>query len=303
MIASSILLGRALSPVETVVNQWSTVQRAKRGWDSLVELLATVQTDSVQVELPRPRARIDVQQVTVIPPNGRQATLRLINFQILPGEAVGIIGPSGSGKSTLARALTGVWPLSGGKITLDGAPLNQYHPAKLAQYIGYLPQKVSLFDGTVAENIARLSTEYDDERVVAAAKKAAAHEMILKLSQGYNTPLHAVSTELSGGQIQRLGLARALYSDPVLLVLDEPNSNLDNDGSQALNQAIRAMKASGRSVLIMAHRPAAIQECDTLLVLDGGVRVAFGPKDEVLKGMVKNHQEIRQASTGAGGVA
>ena len=304
MIAASILLGRALSPVETVVNQWSTVQRAKRGWDSLVELLATVPTDSVQVELPRPRARIDVQQVTVIPPNGRQATLRLINFQIRPGEAVGIIGPSGSGKSTLARALTGVWPLAGGKITLDGAPLNQYHPAKLAQYVGYLPQKVSLFDGTVAENIARLSTHYDDEKVVAAAKKAAAHEMILKLSQGYNTPLHAVSTELSGGQIQRLGLARALYSDPVLLVLDEPNSNLDNQGSTALNNAIKAIKAEGGAVVIMAHRPAAIKECEKLLVLEDGARRAWGPREKVMSEMLTNFQEVRTAvnKNSSGGV-
>ncbi|UWR35871.1 type I secretion system permease/ATPase (plasmid) [Sulfitobacter sp. W027] len=296
MIAASILLGRALAPVETVVNQWSTVQRAKRGWDSLVELLSNVPEDSVQVELPRPRARIDIRQVTVIPPKGRQATLRLINFEIRPGEAVGVIGPSGSGKSTLARALTGVWPLAGGKITLDGAPLNQYHPTKLAEYFGYLPQKVSLFDGTVAENIARLSTDYDDEKVVAAAKKAAAHEMILKLSQGYNTPLHAISTELSGGQIQRLGLARALYSDPVLLVLDEPNSNLDNEGSTALNNAIVAIKAEGGAVVIMAHRPAAIKECEKLLVLEEGARRAWGPREKVMSEMLTNFQTLRTAA-------
>jgi len=304
MIAASILLGRALSPVETVVNQWSTVQRAKRGWDNLVELLSEVPEDSVQVELPRPRAVVDVQHITVMPPNGRNATLRLVSFEIRPGEAVGVIGPSGSGKSTLARSLTGVWPVVAGKVTLDRARLTQYHPEKLAEYIGYLPQKVSLFDGTVAENIARLSTEYDDAKVIAAAKKAAAHEMILKLSQGYNTPLHAVSTELSGGQIQRIGLARALYSEPVLLVLDEPNSNLDNEGSTALNNAIKSIKAEGGAVVIMAHRPAAIKECEKLLVLEDGTRKAWGPREKVMSEMLTNFQVVRKAvNNNAGGVS
>ena len=195
-----------------------------------------------------------------------------------------------------------VWPTLSGKIRLDGAALEHYGPETLGRHVGYLPQRVSLFDGTIAQNIARLSEAPDAAKVVAAAKMAAAHQMILDLPDGYDTMIKAGQVRLSGGQMQRIALARALYDDPVILVLDEPNSNLDNDGSQALNQAIRAMKTSGRSVLIMAHRPAAIQECDTLLVLDGGVRVAFGPKDEVLKGMVKNHQEIRQAPVGAGGV-
>ena len=209
-----------------------------------------------------------------------------------------MIGPSGAGKSTLARCLTGVWPLTSGKIKLDGAPLDQYHPERLSEYIGYLPQRVSLFDGTVAENIARLSQNFDHERVIEAARKAAAHDMILRLPQGYNTPVQSIGTQLSGGQIQRIGLARALYGNPVLLVLDEPNSNLDNEGSVALNRAIIAMKEAGNAVMIMAHRPSAIKECDKLLVLEDGTRKAWGPREQVMSEMLANVQVIRKAVGG-----
>ena len=215
---------------------------------------------------------------------------------------MGVIGTSGSGKTTLAKAITGVWRTAGGKIRLDGAALDQYDPDVLGQHIGYLPQRVQLFDGTIKDNIARMTLSPDDAAVVKAAKKAAAHDMILRLPEGYDTRVTAAGGRLSGGQIQRIGLARAMYGDPVILVLDEPNSNLDNDGSMALNAAIRAMKAEGKSVLIMAHRPAAIQECDLLLMIENGARRAFGPKDEVLREIVKNHQEIQQ-SAGPGGVS
>lgn len=302
MIAGSILLGRALAPIEQVINQWATVQRAKRGWGNLVELLSEVPADRTQIELPRPAARLDVNQLTLIPPGARQASLRLISFKINPGEAVGVIGPSGSGKSTLARALTGVWWPAGGKIRLDGATLDQYQPEKLAEYIGYLPQRVTLFDGTIAENIARLSTKPDDAKVVEAAKKAAAHEMILKLPNGYDTLVQTAGTQLSGGQIQRIGLARALYDDPVLLVLDEPNANLDNEGSNALNAAIRSVKERKGAVLIMAHRPAAIKECDNLLVLEDGARRAWGPREKVMSEMLANFEEIKKAANSSGGV-
>ncbi len=303
MIASSILLGRALSPIETIVNQWSTVQRTKRAWDNLASLLSEVPEERTTVELPRPRARLEVQQIVVAPPKTRNATLKQISFGIMPGEAVGVIGPSGSGKSTLARAITGIWPLTSGKILLDGAPLDQYHPERLAEYIGYLPQRVSLFDGTLAENIARLSTDFDSAKVIEAAKKAAAHEMILKLPNGYNTHIQSIGTELSGGQIQRIGLARALYGDPVILVLDEPNSNLDNEGSIALNQAITTMKEAGNAVLIMAHRPAAIKECERLLVLEDGTRKAWGPREKVMSDMLANVQVIRKATATVGGLS
>jgi PrtD family type I secretion system ABC transporter len=302
MIAGSILLGRALAPIEMVVNQWSTVQRARRGWDSLVELLSDVPQERSLIELPRPAAKLEVNQLTLIPPGARQASLRMISFTVGPGEALGVIGPSGSGKSTLARALTGVWLPVGGKIRLDGATLDQYQPEKLAEYIGYLPQRVTLFDGTIAENIARLATKPDDAKVVAAARQAAAHEMILQLPSGYDTQVQTAGTQLSGGQIQRIGLARALYDDPVLLVLDEPNANLDNEGSKALNTAIRAVKERGGAVLIMAHRPAAIKECENLLALEDGARRAWGPREKVMSEMLTNFQQIQKAANDPGGV-
>ncbi|WP_208351600.1 type I secretion system permease/ATPase [Pseudaestuariivita rosea] len=293
MIAASILMGRALAPIEQAIGQWAVVQRGVKGWNNLSELLSEVPPDETRTALPAPKARLEVQQATVVPPGEQQAALRMVSFTVEPGQAVGIIGPSGAGKSTLARALTGVWRPAGGKIRLDAASLDQYDPDVLGSHIGYLPQRVQLFDGTIAENIARLAQQPDAEKVVEAAKKAAAHEMILKLPDGYDTRVSAVGGRLSGGQIQRIGLARAMYGNPVLLVLDEPNSNLDNDGNQALNLAIRQKKAEGGAVLIMAHRPAAIQECDLLLVIEGGAKRAFGPKDEVLKEMVTNHQKIK----------
>jgi len=302
MIAGSILLGRALAPVEMALNQWPIVQRGREGWQSLATLLGAVAPEPPRTALPKPAAKLVAKNLTVVPPGERQASLKSINFNVEPGQAVGVIGPSGAGKTTLARTLTGVWPPAGGYVRLDGAALDHYGAEVLGRHIGYLPQRVQLFDGTIAENIARLSPQPDDAKVIEAAKKAAAHEMILELPKGYDTQVSAGQIRLSGGQMQRIGLARALYDNPVILVLDEPNSNLDNVGSQALNHAIRSMKADGRSVLIMAHRPAAIQECDTLLVLDGGMRMAFGPKDEVLAGMVKNAKAIQSAPADAGGV-
>ncbi|WP_068116251.1 type I secretion system permease/ATPase [Tropicimonas marinistellae] len=301
MIAGSILLGRALAPVELAIGQWELLQRASRGWQNLAQLLSDIPPEIQRTPLPKPAARLEGQQVTVVPPGEHQASLRMVSFTLPPGKALGVIGPSGSGKTTLARAIIGVWRCAGGKIRLDGAALDQYDPDVLGEHIGYLPQRISLFDGTIAENIARLSTQPDPKLVVEAARKADAHEMILRLPRGYDTPLIAASSRLSGGQIQRIGLARALYGDPVILVLDEPNSNLDNEGSEALNSAIRQMKAEEKSVIIMAHRPAAIQECELLLVLDGGVRRAFGPRDEVLQEVVQNAAQI-QSSKGHGGV-
>ena len=266
-------------------------------------MLGAVPAEAERTALPKPKARLVAKALTVVAPGEKSAALRGLNFDLPPGHAMGVIGASGAGKSTLARCLTGVWRPAGGSIRLDAAALDQYAPDVLGRHIGYLPQRVQLFDGTIAENIARLSMQPDAEKVVAAAQKADAHKMILELPEGYDTRIHSGQQRLSGGQIQRIGLARALYDDPVILVLDEPNSNLDNEGTQALNNAIRAAKAGGRSVIIMAHRPAAIQECDLLLVIDGGVRTAFGPKDEVMKSMVKNHQEIQRAPQGAGGVS
>ena len=303
MIAGSILLGRALAPIEAMLNQWAMVQRASKGWGALAELLGAVPPEPERTALPTPKARLVAKALTVVPPNEKTAALRGLNFDLPPGHAMGVIGPSGAGKSTLARCVTGVWRPAGGSIRLDAAALDQYEASVLGDHIGYLPQRVQLFDGTIAEDIARLSSQLDATKVVAAAKKADAHEMILELPDGYDTRINSSQQRLSDGQIQRIGLARALYGDPVLLVLDEPNSNLDNEGTQALNAAIRAMKAAGQSIIIMAHRPAAIQECDLLLMLENGQRSAFGPKDEVLKSVVKNHEQINRAPSRAGGVA
>ncbi len=303
MIAGSILLGRALAPIEVMLTQWPIVQRGLKGWDALATLLGEVLPEPQRTALPVPAAHLVAKGLTVVPPGERVPALRGVTFALPPGQAMGVIGPSGAGKSTLARCLTGVWPTAAGSIRLDGAALDQFAPDVLGRHIGYLPQRVQLFDGTIAENIARLSLQPESAKVVAAAQKADAHSMILELPDGYDTRVDTAQQRLSGGQIQRIGLARALYDDPVLLVLDEPNSNLDNEGTQALNQAVRAAKADGRSVMIMAHRPAAIQECDLLLVLEGGACAAFGPKDDILKSMIRNHQDIRRAPVRAGGVA
>jgi ATP-binding cassette subfamily C protein len=301
MIASSILMGRALQPVEQAVGQWPILLRAREGRARLAELLARVPPEAPRTALPRPRALLDVQSLSVVSPQDQSTLLRGVSFTLQPGQALGVIGPSGAGKSSLGRALTGLWRPAAGSIRLDGATLDQYDTDVLGGHIGYLPQSVRLFDGTIADNIARLGRP-DAEQVVAAAKAAAAHDMILRLPDGYDTRITAIGGRLSGGQMQRIGLARAFYGDPVLLILDEPNSNLDNEGSLALNAAIRALKDRGGSALIMAHRPAAIQECDTLLVLEEGSRRAFGPRDQVLREMVKNHAVIARPA-GAGAVA
>lgn len=292
MIAGSILLGRALAPIELAIGQWQLIARARQGRQRLQALLEDERPDPARLPLPRPRAMLEVNQLSVVPPGHGQATLRGVTFRVQPGQAVGVIGPSGAGKSTLAKALTGVWKPAGGQIRLDGATLDQYDPDTLGQLIGYLPQSVTLFDGTLAENIARLEADPDPAKVVEAAERADADALIRRQSEGYDTAMNDGGNRLSGGQIQRIGLARALYGNPVLLVLDEPNSNLDNDGAEALNRAIRATKAAGHAVLIMAHRPAAIRECDMLLVLENGGARMFGPRDEVLRKVLQNADQV-----------
>jgi PrtD family type I secretion system ABC transporter len=294
MIAGAILLGRALAPVEALINQWAVVQRGIDAWRSLARLLGTAPDATARTALPAPRAIVEASDVTVVPPGQTSAALRMVSFRLEPGQAMGVIGVSGAGKSTLAKALIGLWQPAGGKIRLDGAALDQYPTDTLGAHIGYLPQRVQLFEGSIKENIARMSTDPDDAAVVAAAKQAAAHDMILKLPEGYDSHVDMTGGRLSGGQIQRIGLARALYGDPVVLVLDEPNANLDNAGSNALNNAIRAMKAAGRAVFIMAHRPAAIRECDLILYLENGAVRAVGPRDDVMNKVVANRAQIEQ---------
>jgi ATP-binding cassette, subfamily C, bacterial len=298
MMAASVLMGRGLAPVEVTVGQWHTLQRAWSGWARLSGLLGRTPAPVPQMPLLRPEARLQVTDLTVAPPGAGIATLHNLSFNIAPGQALGVIGPSGSGKSTLAQALTGVWTPSAGSMRLGGAALDQYGADVIGRYIGYVPQSVALFDGTIAENIARLQTCPDPATVVAAARKAGAHDMILRLPGGYDTRITQAGGCLSGGQVQRIGLARALYGDPLILILDEPDSNLDGDGSLALSFAIRAMKKEGKAVLVMAHRSAAIRDCDHLLVIDSGHRRAFGPRERVLSDLAGNTTPILK-STGS----
>jgi ATP-binding cassette subfamily C protein len=293
MIAASILLARGLAPIEQMIGSWPLFTQAHDGWHDLARLLTEMPAPTPGITLPTPAAHLDIQALTVIPPGAAQPVLRMMNLAVRPGQAIGVIGPSGAGKSALARAVSNLWLPATGAIRLDGATLDQYDPVSLGRHIGYLPQRVDLFDGTIAENIARLSPDPKAEQVIAAARKAGAHDMILRLPDGYATRIETAGGRLSGGQIQRIGLARALFENPVLLVLDEPNAHLDHDGAAALNGTIRTMKSEGRSVLIMTHRPAAIEECDLILVIDRGQRVAFGPRHEILRDVLDNPQALR----------
>jgi ATP-binding cassette subfamily C protein len=295
MIAASILLTRALAPVEIGVSQWPAVQRARAGWRNVEKTLGEAPCRGPVTTLPAPTARLDVERISFHPGSGERPILHRVSFNLRPGRALGVIGRSGSGKTTLARIVTGQVAPTAGEVRLAGATLDQYGAARLGAFIGYLPQEVQFFDGTVAENIARMAGTPDDTRVVAAARAANVHEVVLSLPDGYDTRLSGSELTLSGGQRQRLALARALYGDPVLLVLDEPSSALDTDGSEALNAAVRRMKDRGRAVLIMTHRPTAISTCDDLLVLDGGRAARFGPREEIVAAMMKNAGDVRRA--------
>ncbi|WP_375687326.1 type I secretion system permease/ATPase [Pseudooceanicola sp. LIPI14-2-Ac024] len=296
MIACSVLLGRALAPVEQAIAQWPLAQDAAAGWRGLSRLLSEAPEAPPPMALPRPTGHLSVTGLRADRPLGGQALLDGVSFALQPGQALGIIGPSGSGKSTLCRAISGAGTLSAGMVRLGGATRVQFGAADWGRHVGYLPQRVALFSGTLAQNIARMQADPDPGAVIAAARAAGAHAMILALPGGYDTPLTAEGAPLSGGQIQRIGLARALFGDPVLLILDEANASLDAEGSAALNHAIRAHKARGGVALITAQRPAAIRECDLLLRLDNGTATAFGPAEAVLRGHVVNHRQILQAA-------
>jgi ATP-binding cassette subfamily C protein len=255
-------------------------------------MLQRVPIEESRTALPAPKGFLEAKQVTVLAPGDDAPVLRGINFAIQPGQALGVIGPSGAGKTTLAKVLTGIWKPVQGKVRLDGAALDQWPVDELGKHIGYLGQDVGLFSGTVADNIARLSPQRDDRLVVEAAQRAGAHELLLGLPQGYDTDIGYGGGRLSGGQRQRVALARALYGDPPVLILDEPNANLDAQGEQALVDAIREAKARGKTVVVMAHRPSAIAACDMLLMIDRGVQVEFGPRDEVLKNRTRNYNQL-----------
>ncbi len=282
MIAASILLGRALQPLEQTIAQWALIQRARTSWISISRLLAATPPAVVPMTLPRPAAHLRVRNLMVLAPDRRDVLLQGVSFDAVPGEAVAVVGPSGAGKSTLAKALAGLWPPSHGEIRLGGAELSAWGEALWKEHLGYLPQDVVLFAGSVADNIARFDPAADEKAVVRASVAAGAHEMILSLPNAYDTVMEGGSGGVSGGQRQRIGLARALYGNPVLLVLDEPDANLDEAGGQALNRAIAGAKAAGCAVVVMAHRRAMLSECARIVVLEGGRVKLFGPSAKVL---------------------
>lgn len=286
MLAASVIAARALQPIEQVVAQWRPFLQYRDARARLAHL--AVETDAKRTALPRPANEISLVNVAIAPHGARMATLAGMNLKLKAGQAMAVIGPSGAGKSTLARGLVGVWPIVRGDLRFDGAMQDQWHPEDLGKLIGYLPQSVELFDGTVADNIARFWPDRDDGSVVAAADIAGATQMILKLPQGFDTVLSDTAVALSAGQRQRIGLARALYKDPFLVVLDEPNSNLDAEGEAALGKAIRTVRERGGIVVVMAHRPSALAEVDQVLVIRDGTQAMFGPRDEVLKRAVVN---------------
>jgi len=294
MIAASILLGRALAPIETSVTQWPLVQSAWASWRDIRGLLANSVSEETKTNLPTPSASVSIRGLIVSRGPGDPPILQNISFDLNPGEALGVIGRSGSGKSTLARCLTGLIRPTLGEVRLAGATLDQYGNDTLGRYIGYLPQDVHFFDGTIAENIAQMEVLPNQQQVIAAAQRAQVHEIVLKLPSGYETRIGPDNTLLSGGQKQRLALARAIYNDPVLLILDEPNSALDADGSAALMAVTRAMKQEGKGVIIMTHRPAAISSCDRLLVLDHGKVSALGARDDIIRSMIKNADDVQR---------
>lgn len=289
MIATSILLGRVLAPFDALINSAGVLSAARAAAIRIGELLDPARpvplrsVDAIAtVELPAARGAIVVEDLVVVPPGATQPTLRGVHFSTEAGRVVGILGPSGSGKSTLARALARVWPIHAGGIRLDGAELAHWPVAQRAAATGYLPQDVELFDATVAENIARLDPDAKDADIISAAIEAGAHEMILRLPDGYRTALGAAGAALSGGQRQRIGLARALYGRPALVVLDEPNAHLDDLGEQALAAAIGRCRAAGRTVVIVSHRPAVLRQADQLVVLHEGRTALAGPPAAVM---------------------
>lgn len=281
MIAASILVGRTLAPVQQVIGVWKSWASTRSAYERLSKLLEANPAREAGMELPKPLGALSVEAVTAAPPGGKSAIIKGLSFAIAPGDVLGVIGPSGSGKSTLARLLVGVWPAQMGKVRLDGADIYQWNKGELGPHMGYLPQDIELFAGTVSENIARFG-EVDAEKVVIAAKRAGVHDMILHMPDGYDTRLGEAGAGLSGGQKQRIGLARAMYGDPSLIVLDEPNSNLDDIGEQALVQAILDLRQRGKTIVLITHRTTVLGATSKLLLLRDGTAQAFGPTNEVL---------------------
>jgi ATP-binding cassette, subfamily C, bacterial len=282
IIAATIASSRAMAPIDLAIGNWKHIVAARGAWKRITETVEVLDRQPVPMKLPAPVRSLKIEAITVAAPGNGRVLLSDVSFEATAGQVIGIIGPSGGGKSTLGRALTGVWPVLRGSIRLDEAELTQWSDADRGASVGYLPQDVALLDATVEENIARLDPEANPNLVVEASRAAAVHEMIVRLPDGYRTHLGPMGTALSGGQRQRLGLARALYGNPFIVVLDEPNANLDPEGEAALTTAIDSVKQRGGIVVVIAHRPSVLQSCDLVGVVQRGKLTNFGPRDQVM---------------------
>lgn len=282
IIASSILVTRALAPVELAIGQWKGFVAARQGWTRLAALLDVAPVEQHALTLPAPARELSVENISLTSPGGRDLILRNVSLKVSAGTVLGVIGPSASGKSSLARAITGLWPVAIGAVRLDRAALSQWEPSELGRHVGYLPQDVGLFDGSIAENISRFAVDMQPEPIIAAAKAAGVYDMIVKLPDGFDTIIGEAGSRLSAGQRQRVALARALYGDPFLVVLDEPNSNLDAEGEACLTAALTGVRARGGIAVVIAHRPSALAAADTVMIVAGGQVQAFGPKKDIL---------------------
>ena len=300
IIASSIIMGRALAPVEQAVGNWQQFLSFRKAYERLNKVLDAVPPDSSRMKLPAPQGLLEVDNLVVMLQGSDKPTLQGISFKVSPGQGLGIIGPTGAGKSTLARAIVGLILPARGSVRLDGATPEQRDDDERGRLIGYLPQDIQIFDGTVAQNISRFSDNPDPVKIVEAAQLANIHDFIMRLPGGYDTPLNEGGSRLSAGQRQRVALARALFGDPVLFVMDEPNSNLDADGEVALDRAIRSSMKRGAAVVVVAHRPSALQAMDGLLVLTNGQMAAIGTRDEIMKKVSGNQAVPPQISPNGG---
>lgn len=287
IIASSILLGRSLAPVDVAIANWRGFLATRRSYTDLAAALDAFGSQKDPMELPRPQTQLAVEELTVAPPSLQRPTLVNVSFRLSRGAGLAIVGPSGSGKTTLVRALVGAWKPLRGTVRLDGASLDQWNSELLGTHIGYLPQDVELFDGTIADNISRFGGKSDAKGVLGAAKAAGVDKMIMRLPEGFQTRIGEGGAALSAGQRQLVGLARALYGDPFLVVLDEPNSNLDADGDVALAGAILAVRERGGIAIVVAHRPSALVNIDQVLVLSNGMLHSFGSREDVLANVVR----------------
>lgn len=297
VIAGSVLLGRALAPIDLIIGSWKGFISARSQYNRLNDILDKQKAESERMSLPAPEGHIQVENIIVSPPGSRTPVIKGISFVVPSGTVVGVIGPSASGKSTLARALLGIWAPQHGVVRLDGADIGNWDKNELGPHIGYLPQDIELFEGSISENIARFS-DVDAEKVVIAAKVAGVHEMILQLPEGYDTVIGSDGVNLSGGQRQRIGLARAIYGNPRLIVLDEPNSNLDEVGEKALSIAIQQLKATGATIFVITHRTSILTQLDRLLVMNNGTLSMYGPREQVMTELSKQHaQKAPQVAT------